>query len=323
MAIRPIFVFSISRSGSTLVQRVIGVHDGVSTVSEPWLLLPQLFAFRPQGIQAEYVHPLLVSALEEFCQHLPNGRDDYNQELHDFVLRLYGKAADPTATHFLDKTPPYCLIAEEIMQLFPEGRFVFLWRNPLSVIASMIQTFEPWHPTMSRSDLFIGLPRLVDAYRANRDRAHSASFEQLTSNDAEPWREMITHLGLEFQPDALERFSKVSLGGRMGDPTGVERYAALSSEPNEKWKSVLANPLRVAWCRRYLRFLGDDRLAVMGYDGDRLRADLDALPVGTEALLGDVRRMIRDVALEPVRVRMRRHGIAGPNVIRELLTPRP
>src|ERR1035441_201942 len=139
MPIRPIFVFSISRSGSSLVQRVIGAHDGVSTVSEPWLLLPQLFAFRPQGVQAEYVHPLLVSALEEFCEHLPNGRDDYRQELHDFVLRLYGKAADPTATHFLDKTPPYCLISEEIMQLFPEGRFVFLWRNPLSVIASTIQ----------------------------------------------------------------------------------------------------------------------------------------------------------------------------------------
>ena len=319
MAIRPIFVFSISRSGSTLVQRVIGAHDGVSTVSEPWLLLPQLFAFRPQGVQAEYVHPLLVSALEEFCEHLPNGRDDYRQELHDFVLRLYGKAADPTATHFLDKTPPYCLISEEIMQLFPEGRFVFLWRNPLSVIASTIQTFEPWHPTMSRSDLFIGLPRLVDAYRANRDRAHAACFEQLTSGETEPWREMIAHLDLEFEPDALERFSEVKLGGRMGDPTGVERYVALSSEPNEKWKTVLANPLRVEWCRRYLRFLGDDRLAVMGYDGNQLRADLDALPVGTEALLGDVRRMIRDVVREPVRVRIRRHGIEGPNLIRLLL----
>jgi len=319
MAIRPIFVFSISRSGSTLVQRVIGAHDGVSTVSEPWLLLPQLFAFKAQGVQAEYVHPLMVSALEEFCTHLPNGVDDYRQELRDFVLRLYDKAAGPDATHFLDKTPPYCLISEEIMRLFPEGRFIFLWRNPLSVIASTIQTFAAWHPTMARSDLFIGLPRLIDAYRLNRDRVHATRFELLTSGEVEPWSELISHLDLEFEPDALERFADVELGGRMGDPTGVTKYAALSSEPNEKWKAVLANPLRVEWCRRYLRFLGDDRLEVMGYSGDRLRADLDSLPVGRRALLSDVGRMARDVAREPVRVRIRRHGVAGPNVIRQLL----
>jgi hypothetical protein len=319
MPIRPIFVFSISRSGSTLVQRVIAAHDGVSTASEPWLLLPQMFAFRREGVQAEYVQPLLVSALEEFCDRLPNGRQDYSHELHDFVIRLYSKAADPTATHFLDKTPPYCLIAEEIMQLFPEGRFVFLWRNPLSVIASMIETFEPWHPTMSRSDLFIGLPRLVDAYQANRDRAHPAYFEQLTSGATQPWREMIAHLGLEFERDALERFATVKLNGSMGDPTGARRYTALSAEPNEKWKAILANPLRVAWCRRYLRFLGDDRLAAMGYDGHQLRRDLDTLPLGTGALLGDMKRMVGDVAREPIRVRIRRHGIAGPNVIRKLL----
>lgn len=322
MEVKPIFVFSISRSGSTLVQRVVGAHDGVATVAEPWLLLPQLFAFRSQGVKAEYVHPLMVSALEEFCAHLPNGREDYRQGLHDFVLRLYSQAAGPDATHFLDKTPPYSLISEEIMRLFPEGRFVFLWRNPLSVMASMIETFEPWHPTMARSELFIGLPRLIDAYRANRGRAHSARFEHLASGEMEPWRELITHLGLEFEPDALERFADVELGGLMGDPIGLKRYSALSSEPNEKWKTVLTNPLRVEWCRRYLRFLGDERLAVMGYVGETLRRELDALPVSTEALIGDVGRMVRDIAREPVRVRIRRHDIAGPNVIRELLTPR-
>jgi hypothetical protein len=322
MAVKPIFVFSISRSGSTLVQRVIGAHDGVATIAEPWLLLPQLYAFRSQGVKSEYVHPLMVSALEEFCARLPHGREDYWQALHDFALRLYSQAAGPNATHFLDKTPPYCLICKEIMQLFPEGRFVFLWRNPLSVIASTIETFEPWHPTMARSNLFIGLPRLIDAYRHDHDRAHATRFEDLTNGEVEPWRELIASLDLEFDPGALDRFIEVDLGGRMGDPTGVKRYNALSSEPSQKWKTVLANPLRMEWCRRYLRFLGDERLAVMGYDSDVLRGELDMLPVGVEGLLGDVGRMVRDIAREPMRVRIRRRGIAGPNVIRKLLAPR-
>jgi hypothetical protein len=322
MAVTPVFVFSVPRSGSTLVQRVIGAHKGVATVAEPWLLLPQLYAFRAQGVKSEYVHPLMVEALGEFCSQLPNGAEDYRQALRDFVLRLYAQAAGPGATHFLDKTPPYCLIAEEIMQLFPEGRFVFLWRNPLSVVASTIETFEPWHPTMARSGLFIGLPRLIDAYGANRDRVHAARFEDLTSGNQEPWREMITSLDLEFEPDALERFAEVDLGGRMGDPTGVKRYSALSSEPAQKWKTVLANPLRVEWSRRYLRLLGDERLATMGYDGEALHRELDTVPIGTNALLGDIGRMVRDIAREPVRVRIRHHGIAGPNPLRQLLTSR-
>ena len=34
----------------------------------------------------------------------------------------------------------------------------------LSVTASMIETWGPWRPTFMSSDLFLGLPRLVNAY---------------------------------------------------------------------------------------------------------------------------------------------------------------
>src|ERR1700761_6697226 len=50
------------------------------------------------------------------------------------------------------------------MNVRSEGRFVFLWRNPLSTVASMIETWPPWRPTMFRDELFVGLPRLIDAY---------------------------------------------------------------------------------------------------------------------------------------------------------------
>jgi hypothetical protein len=53
MAINPIFIFSVSRSGSTLVQRVIAAHNGVATVSEPWILLPYLYTSRSRGVTTE------------------------------------------------------------------------------------------------------------------------------------------------------------------------------------------------------------------------------------------------------------------------------
>lgn len=319
MAIQPIFVFSVSRSGSTLLQRVIAAHDGVATVSEPWILLPYLYTLRSGGVSAEYEHELMFTAIEDFCRALPERDADYLVELRKFVLRLYEKAAGAEARYFLDKSPPYCLIAEEIIRLFPEGKFVFLWRNPLSIVASIIQTWEPWRPTMFRSDLFIGLPRLVAAYRAHGHLAYSVRFEDLVGGDPDRWGTLLDYLEVPFEPDALTRFSQVELNGRMGDPTGVKRYSTLSPEPQEKWKETLANPLRREWCRRYLRFLGDERLALMGYDGRQIVRELDAQATSTKHLVGDLGRMIGDMAKEPIRIQVRRRGIGGPNALRELL----
>jgi hypothetical protein len=301
------------------VQRVIAAHNDVATVSEPWILLPFLYTLRSEGVSAEYRHELMVAAVEDFCKELPNEADDYRAELRDFVLRLYQKAAGDNARYFLDKSPPYCLVAAEIMDLFPEGKFVFLWRNPLSIISSIIRTWEPWHPTMFRGDLFIGLPRLIAAYRTRTAHAYSVRFEDLLADDERPWRALMDHLGIEFEPDALSRFSQVELNGRMGDPTGGKRYSALSFEPQEKWKDTLGNPLRKEWCRRYLRFLGNERLAVMGYDLERIIRDLNSQPTSSHCLIPDIGRLLSDLAKEPIRAQLRRRGVGGPNVLRELL----
>jgi hypothetical protein len=321
MNVRPIFVFSVSRSGSTLVQRIIGAHKEVATAQEPWILLPFLYAMRREGTITEYVQPLLVEAMEDFCDQLPGGREDYRNALHDFAMRLYETSAGEESRFFLDKSPPYYLIAEEIMSLFPEGRFVFLWRNPLSIVASIIDTWQEghWHPTMYRSDLFIGLPRLVAAYEAHSANAYSARFEDLVGGDEAHWQALMEYLGIEFDPRSLRDFAKVTLPGRMGDPTGTKRYTTLSTDPTEKWKKAFENPLRRAWCRRYLRFLGSERLEVMGYPLQELLLELDSQPSGTAWLARDLVSLVADIVKEPVRVRIRRQGLGGPNVIRELL----
>lgn len=321
MTIRPIFIFSITRSGSTLVQRVIAAHDGVATASEPWLLLPYLYTMRDQGVVAEYTHPLMTKAIEDFCDILPGGRDDYHQELHDFVIRLYTKAAGKQARYFLDKSPPYYFIADDIMRLFPEGKFIFLWRNPLSILASIIETWQNghWRATAYREDLFIGLPRLISAYRASRTWAHAVRLEDLLGESDHHWRAVMNYLEIDFDPLALQRFADIKLAGRMGDPTGVKRYGTIDSEPIDKWKKALANPLRRAWARRYLRFLGEDGLATMGYSASELTHTLNAQPTRGTSLAPDLRRLILDLLMEPVRIQVRRRGIGGPNPIREIL----
>lgn len=58
------FLISQPRAGSTLLQRILGSHPDIHTVSEPWLMLQPLYALRPDGYRAEYNEHLARNATQ-------------------------------------------------------------------------------------------------------------------------------------------------------------------------------------------------------------------------------------------------------------------
>jgi hypothetical protein len=298
----PLFLLSLPRSGSTLAQRILAAHEAIATASEPWILLPYLYTLRERGAYAEYSHRVLVRAVEDFCKVLPHGRDDYVAEIRELALRLYCKASPDGTRYFLDKTPRYHLVSDEIIAAFPDGRYLVLWRNPLAVVASLIETWAggKWNLYRFKVDLFDGIENLIQTYERHEEKLHAVRYEALITQPEETWGNVFRYLGLPFDSSILALFGNVELTGRWGDHTGTERYAAVSSEPLERWKRVLNNPVRKAWCRRYLRWIGRERLAVMGYDLDVLIAELDALPTSYRRIASDVGRgywgILRDLS---------------------------
>jgi len=313
--VRPLFLFSLPRSGSTLTQRVLVSHPEIATTSETWMLLPHLYASRPHGLRADYWQESASEAIREFSAGLPGGRNAYRRELATFARRVYELAAGPEATYFLEKTPHYHAIAEDVMELFDDARFVFLWRNPMSVVSSCLETFREsrWEPDLFSFDLHDGVANLTAAWGAADDRAHAVRYEDLVGPDGVThWEALFAHLELPFDPGLLSRFQETRLVGTYGDPTGVNAYAELTAEPLEKWKRLAAGRTRKAWSRRYLRWIGADRMATMGYDLDDLLTQLDALPdggTGARDLVHCVGAMGRE--------RLRRAALAHPD------SPRP
>jgi len=286
--VQPIFLLSMPRSGSTLVQRVLASHPEVSTAAEPWVLLPHAYASRERGIAAEYTQPVAARAIHEFIDGLPGGEADYWRALRGFALELYAAAADPGARYFLDKTPRYHFILPELNLMFPDAKLIFLWRNPLAVVASICETWTKGRWTVDRwqGDLD-GIIDLIDAYLDSRERAVAVNFETLVSDPLSSWPTLFAYLDLGFEPSVLTAFADVDLRGSMGDPTGVHDYRELSTQPLEKWKRQLGSPWRKRWCHDWLARIGTERLAVMGYDHDAMLAELDALPSRPRLLLSD------------------------------------
>lgn len=296
----PLFLFSLPRSGSTLAQRILAAHPSIATTSEPWVLLPYLYTLKDRGTYTEYNHRALVRAVEDFCGALPGGREDYLAEIREFALRLYEKASPEGTSYFLDKTPRYHLISEEIIAAFPEGRFLLLWRNPLAVAASIMESWANgrWNLYRYKVDLFDGVENLVRTYERHADAIYTMRYEELITDPERSWGGVFRYMDLPFDRSVLDTFGDVELAGRMGDRSG--RFVGVSDKPAEGWKRTFNNPVRKSWGRRYLRWIGRERLAVMGYDLDHLLSELEGIPKSYHRVGSDLGRgcwgLIRDLS---------------------------
>lgn len=292
---KPLFIFSLPRSGSTLLQRVLAADSQISSATEPWVLLPFVYALREHGASAEYSHYWANFALNDFIRELPNGKQDYLSAVGSAMNELYQKAAtNKDARYFLDKTPRYALIVDEIIDIFPDGKFIVLWRNPLAIIASIVETWGDgkWDLSMCKVDLFEGMASLIEGYQAHSNHILTMQYESFLQSPEGELSRIAEYLELKFDPDVLKHFSKVSFSGRLGDPTGVKNYQVVDTAPLEKWKTVINNPLRKMWCRRYLGWLGEERLKVMGYDFEELLRDLDSTKMTLGNLFSDIVSMV-------------------------------
>jgi hypothetical protein len=291
--VEPVFLLSLPRAGSTLLQRMLAAHPEIASSAEPWVLLPFLYTLRRDGVRAEYGHSTAVTAIEEFARFHLGGRAAYLAEGRRFFLRLYEHAADGRR-YFLDKTPRYHLVAHELLELFPAARVVFLWRNPLAVVASIIDSWNRghWNLDTHRTDLYRGVERLTDACAEAGGRAVTVRYEDLLEQPEAELRRVLDALGLAMPAGLVDSFAGVTFPGSMGDTRGTAAYASVSREPLSKWQQTLANPVRRAWARRYLDWIGQERLATMGYDRDELRRQLDSVPLQRRETVGDVGRIV-------------------------------
>jgi hypothetical protein len=307
--VRPAFILSLPRTGSTLLQRILGSHEDIGTSSEPWLLLPLLYALRERGVHAEYEHETTSRGIRGFAaSYLPSGEEAYRRGVHDLAVRLYTEAA-PGKAYFLDKTPRYHHVVGELFSVFPEARFVFLWRHPVAVAASLMETFAAgrWNLDTYSADLFRGVESLVGAYVEHERESIAVRYEDLVADPEQEVRRVLRYLGVPDRESGVDRFGELELKNpEYWDPTGTRKYDRVTTESLDRWKQTMRNPLRQAWARRYVRWIGRERLAVMGYDLDEVLAEIDALPFGLDRLSSDVAAAARGYGKRRLRARILR-----------------
>lgn len=276
-----IFVLSQPRSGSTLLQSLLARNPEVHTTSEPWVALAPCFALR--GQQARYGADLGQLALLDFCQSLPRGRSSYFFAVSKMLAELYNQSLSTSdrgdgepKTRFLDKTPRYYFILEELQLMFPEAKFVALFRNPLAVLASVLDTWgdSDGDVLVRYADDLTLAPAKLTLAACDPDFIR-VSYEDLVEHPDAVVSSVCGRLGLQYSPDMLNyQQASVRLRGTMGDRK-VDGHTKPHANSLDRWKTVLKGRRRAA--EKYLDTLGDHVIRSMGYSASALRKELNEL----------------------------------------------
>ena len=277
-----ILLISQPRAGSTLLQRILAGHPDVHTTAEPWLMLHPVYALREEGHCAEYDAHLALKALRDFCATLEDGQEHYAVALRRMALYLYGTACEQAGkARFLDKTPRYYLIIAELVRIFPESRFIVLLRNPLAVLASILNTWVREHWILLaryRNDLLEAPRRLSEGIQSLGDRAVVVHYESLVTEPAGQVEALCNRLGLDYHPAMLDYGKRPRPEGEWGDPTGIDRHGRAATESLERWLDLGSDSQTRHFAESYLQALGPDLLTDLGYDYAELSAKLNAVP---------------------------------------------
>lgn len=273
------FIFSLPRAGSTYTQRVLSAATGVRTTSEPWLM-PALLGIRyGTAPHADFAYDHVRKGLDGMLKSLPDPEGAWRHAVRAMAEDIYGNFAGPDEL-FIDKTPRNAVFAKEIIQTFPEARCLFLWRNPLSVANSINETWGGghWKTYFYEYDLYAGLESLVATWQAAKANPNikAIRYEDLVRSPDTHWPEVFAHFGLEYRAEYVARPPKIAVA--MGDQSGQAKYSETSSASVDSWEKGFDTELRKRWARKYLRHIGAERLAVMGYELDELLARLEAAP---------------------------------------------
>jgi hypothetical protein len=271
-----------------MLQRILGAHPEIHTVSEPWIALHPLYALA-EGLETSFDLLPAKTAVGGFLRGIPDGEAAYREGVRRMLTYLYSLALEQSNRRILlDKTPRYYFIIRELRQVFPRAKIVLLLRNPLAVLVSILKTWCKSNPTIElsyqRSDLMTAPEAIVRAMRDPKVDAAVVRYEELVTEPEPTLRRLCESLGVAFHPEmvAYGEADGAKARWQYGDQGTVYREKAPAAERANRWRQVLKDaPEWARWAHGYLQAIGPEVVQALGYNYDSLRQELPPV-LGTE-----------------------------------------
>lgn len=266
-----VFVISSPRSGSTLLQRMLGSHSQIFTHPEPHLLTPLAYlGYYDLVDKAPYDHINAAQALRELVEELPRGEEDYLDALRAYASTIYERVLAPSGkTYFLDKTPAYGLVLPFITKLYPRARYVVLTRHPMAVWHSQAHSFfaGDYRAALETNPIVKPYVDAIGKFLVERPVPYvQVRYEDLVQAPETHLRRIFEHLDLPHEAGAVEYGKHEHITKSYGDPMSVEKHTRPVTDSLETWAAdLLARPEALSLARQLIDTIDDAYLEAWGY----------------------------------------------------------
>jgi len=262
-----IFLISQPRSGSTMLQAILGSHPDIHTCTEPWIALPFVYALKEEGAEFDFDGRLAEHGIKAFFKESGVDEEFYHSALNSFLTSLYHKALSNTGKRiFLDKTPRYYEITSDLIKIFPNAKFIILYRHPLAVLHSILKTWvngEIDKLYYHSRDLLVAPVKLRNFVSRHEKEICVVKYEDLVSSPQREIKKICNYLQIEYLGEIVNYKSNVEW--YFGDKNYKDKSAP-DEESIDTWKNNLENKLHVNLSYYYLRELGENLVDSLGYD---------------------------------------------------------
>jgi tetratricopeptide (TPR) repeat protein len=197
---RPIFIVGLPRTGTTLIERIIGSHSQVHSAGE----LPALS--EAIGRAVTLAAPLKSRTWLEFAATL--GELDGEPIAREYLLRSAPQRGE--RPRFSDKQPTNFLYCALILRAFPNAHIVHVTRQPLAACYSIYKTrFDAGFPFAydleELGDFYICYRQLMAHWhRVLPGRILDVAYEDLVVSLEPTVRRLLEYLDLPFEQACLE-----------------------------------------------------------------------------------------------------------------------
>jgi len=273
---RLIFVGGAPRSGTTLVQNMLDCHSEIYGGPE-FLHIPDIVRLRT-SLRASIARKWI----DLFCTN--EKVDDMTAAMiEDFLLPL----ADAQGVRFLsEKSPMNVLVFPELIELFPQARYIFVVRDPRAVVSSLLEvgakaraknlTPPPFTRNVAAAIAYTRqcMGRGFKALHAAPKQVHLIVYENLVRDPKANTQAICEFLGIPWEPAMILPANKKHAGEQAITVHSEELWYdadAYYKNPEvdrvDRWKQQLSQADQVAIGLSFQNSRGVDGL---GYDfGDR------------------------------------------------------
>lgn len=226
MNLQPFFIIGAPRSGTTMLQLALARHSRVAIPPETHFFTLLLRSFRGQQRHWKRIEKYLRIQLDSPTRRIRPGveaREHFGRLAKSYLDRMRHLGI----THFGEKSPEHQLRIPQILETFPQARFVLIYRDGRDVALSLRKV--EWMP----NDLYVNFLVWLRYYRIQRrflqqepQRVICVRYEDLVQNPKAELRPILEFLGLDYEPQVAE-----GSGNRAGVRDDEMSYKRRALEP--------------------------------------------------------------------------------------------